>query len=191
MADAEREKWQPFSTLNFVVEILPDGDSEPLATALAAAGELQAGPVLEALGVNPLALRADALGTGIAAVRSQTLSPDGDWAAIGVRRLFILLHRLCRREGERFVFEPNDMTLRRGLERSFDALLHRLMQRGAFRGIDASSSYLLKTAAGAEAAREIASGECSLLIQVAPSRPLRFLTLHLRRSGEQLDIEER
>ena len=165
--------------------------AEPLATALAVAGELQAGPVLEALGVNPLVLRADALGTGIAAVRSQTLSPDGDWAAIGVRRLFILLHRLCRREGERFVFEPNDMTLRRGLERSFDALLHRLMQRGAFRGVDASSSYLLKTAAGAEAAREIERGECSLLIQVAPSRPLRFLTLHLRRSGEQLDIEER
>ncbi len=165
--------------------------AEALATALAATGELQAGPVLEALGVNPLVLRADALGTGISAVRSQTLSLDPDWSAIGVRRLFILLHRLCRREGERFVFEPNDMTLRRGLERSFDALLHRLMQRGAFRGIDASSSYLLKTAAGAEAAREIASGECSLLIQVAPSRPLRFLTLHLRRSGEQLDIEER
>ncbi|PTT77614.1 hypothetical protein DBR42_24865 [Pelomonas sp. HMWF004] len=98
---------------------------------------------------------------------------------------------MCRREGQRFVFEPNDLTLRRGLERSFDALLQRLMQRGAFRGVDAASSYLLKTAAGAEAAREIERGECSLLIQVAPSRPLRFLTLHLRRSGEQLLIEER
>lgn len=161
--------------------------AEPLPTALALAGELQSADVLEALGANPLALRAD----GIAAARSQTLSPDADWNALGVRRLFILLRRLCRREGQRFVFEPNDLTLRRGLERSFDAMLHRLMQRGAFRGADAASSYLLKTASGAEAAREIARGECSLLIQVAPSRPLRFLTLHLRRSGEQLLIEER
>lgn len=32
-ADAAREQWQPFSTLNFVVEILPDGDSKPLAGA--------------------------------------------------------------------------------------------------------------------------------------------------------------
>lgn len=161
--------------------------ADPLAGALALAGEVQGDAVLEALGANPLALRAD----GIAAVRSQTLSLDADWSAIGVRRLFILLRRLCRREGQRFVFEPNDLTLRRGLERSFDALLHRLMQRGAFRGVDAKSSYLLKTAAGADAAREIERGECSLLIQVAPSRPLRFLTLHLRRSGEQLVIEER
>jgi hypothetical protein len=161
--------------------------ADPLPTALALAGEVQGTDALEALGLNPLALRAD----GIAAVRSQTLSQDADWTAIGVRRLFILLHRLCRREGQRFVFEPNDLTLRRGLERSFDALLHRLMQRGAFRGVDAASSYLLKTAAGADAVREIERGECSLLIQVAPSRPLRFLTLHLRRSGEQLLIEER
>lgn len=161
--------------------------ADPLTTALALAGDLQRADVLEGLGANPLALRSD----GIAAVRSQTLSTDPDWTALGVRRLFILLRRLCRREGQRFVFEPNDLTLRRGLERSFDALLHRLMQRGAFRGVDAASSYLLKTAAGAEAMREIERGECSLLIQVAPSRPLRFLTLHLRRSGEQLLIEER
>ncbi|MFG6428548.1 hypothetical protein [Roseateles sp. LYH14W] len=161
--------------------------ADPLVAALALAGKLQSADVLEVLGVNPLALRAG----GIAAVRSQTLSLDADWTAIGVRRLFILLRRLCRREGQRFVFEPNDLTLRRGLERSFDALLQRLMQRGAFRGVDAASSYLLKTAAGAEAMREIERGECSLLIQVAPSRPLRFLTLHLRRSGEQLLIEER
>ncbi|MCE4536740.1 hypothetical protein LXT12_05680 [Pelomonas sp. P7] len=165
--------------------------AEPLATALQLAGELQDAATLEALGANPLALRTDANGTGIAAVRSQTLSQDADWTALGVRRLFILLRRLCRREGQRFVFEPNDLALRRGLERSFDALLHRLMQRGAFRGADAASSYLLKTAAGADAAREMERGECSLLIQVAPSRPLRFLTLHLRRSGEQLVIEER
>jgi hypothetical protein len=161
--------------------------ADPLPTALALAGEVQGAETIEALGLNPLMLRVD----GIAAVRSQTLSLDADWTAIGVRRLFILLRRLCRREGQRFVFEPNDLTLRRGLERSFDALLHRLMQRGAFRGVDAKSSYLLKTASGADAMREIERGECSLLIQVAPSRPLRFLALHLRRSGEQLLIEER
>ena len=41
------------------------------------------------------------------------------------------------------------------------------------------------------AADEIERGECSLEIRVAPSRPLRFLTLRVVRAGEQLLIEER
>ena len=160
---------------------------EALAGALRPAGELTDVAQIDALGANPLALRS----AGVSAIRAATLSGDPDWSALGVRRLFILLRRLARREGERFAFEPNDAALRRSLERSFDALLQRLMQRGAFRGVDAQSSYLLRTASGVAAADEIERGECSLLIQVAPSRPLRFLTLHLLRAGEQLLLEER
>lgn len=160
---------------------------EVLAGALSTEGELTEVAVIESLGANPLALRS----AGVSAIRAATLSEDPDWSALGVRRLFILLRRLARREGERFAFEPNDAALRRSLERSFEALLQRLMQRGAFRGVDARSSYLLRTASGAAAAGEIERGECSLLIQVAPSRPLRFLTLHLLRAGEQLVLEER
>ncbi len=160
---------------------------EALAGALRTEGELSEVAAIESLGANPLELRS----AGVSAIRAATLSEDPDWSALGVRRLFILLRRLARREGERFAFEPNDAALRRSLERSFDALLQRLMQRGAFRGVDARSSYLLRTASGAAAAGEIERGECSLLIQVAPSRPLRFLTLHLLRAGEQLVLEER
>ncbi len=160
---------------------------DPLAGALRTEGALTDVAQIELLGANPLALR----GAGVCAMRAATLSEDPDWSALGVRRLFILLRRLARREGERFAFEPNDAALRRSLERSFDALLQRLMQRGAFRGVDAQSSYVLRTASGAAAAGEIERGECSLLIQVAPSRPLRFLTLHLLRAGEQLVLEER
>jgi len=160
---------------------------EPLAGALALAGGATDALRLEAAGANPLELSV----RGISATRANTLSLEPDWESIGVRRLLILLRRLARREGERFAFEPNDMGLRRSLERSFDALLQRLMQRGAFRGVDAGQSYALRTASGAAALDEIERGECSLLIQVAPSRPLRFLTLHVLRAGEALLIEER
>jgi len=142
---------------------------------------------IEGAGANAIELRP----RGIAATRAATLSDDEDWIAIGVRRLFILLRRLARREGERYAFEPNDFTLRRSLERSFDALLQRLMQRGAFRGVSTRDCYALRTASGARAADEIERGECSLEIRVAPSRPLRFLTLRVVRAGEQLLIEER
>ncbi|MFO1429848.1 MAG: hypothetical protein U1F76_06870 [Candidatus Competibacteraceae bacterium] len=159
---------------------------EPLAAGVGLATVIDP-EAIETAGANAIELRP----LGLAATRAATLSEEEDWQAVGVRRLFILLRRLARREGERYVFEPNDFTLRRSLERSFDALLQRLMQRGAFRGASASDSYALRTAAGAQALAEIERGECSLEIRVAPSRPLRFLTLRVVRAGEQLSIEER
>lgn len=159
---------------------------EPLAEAFALSGRIDA-EAIEAALANVIERRPN----GIAATRANTLADDPDWQAIGVRRLFILLRRLARREGERYVFEPNDLTLRRSLESSFEAQLRRLMQRGAFRGASAAESYRLRTASGARADEEIERGECSMEIRVAPSRPLRFLTLRVLRAGEQLLIEER
>ncbi|WP_028310494.1 hypothetical protein [Derxia gummosa] len=158
---------------------------DPLPDAAAPASAVDA-EAIEAAGANAIEARP----RGLAATRAYTLSLDADWQAIGVRRLFILLRRLARREGERYAFEPNDLTLRRSLERSFDTLLGALMQRGAFRGSRAPDCYLLRTASGEPAAREIERGECSLEIRVAPSRPLRFLTLRVVRAGEQLTIED-
>ena len=159
---------------------------DPLAEAVALVGMIDAEGI-ESAGANPIELRP----SGICATRATTLwDVDPDWQAVGVRRLFILLRRLARREGERYTFEPNDLTLRRSLELCFDTLLQQLMQRGAFRGARASDSYLLRTASGVVASQEIERGECSLEIRVAPSRPLRFLTLRVLRSGEQLLLEE-
>lgn len=142
---------------------------------------------LEALGCNPLEVRV----RGVSATAAFTLDPDRDWSSIGVRRLFILLRKLVRREGERFAFEANDVALRRRLEHSFDEVLRRLLQAGGLRGRGAEEAYRLRTAAGGDLAREIERGQCSLEIQVAPSRPLRFLTLYAVRSADRLQIEER
>jgi hypothetical protein len=168
----ERGAWAPASL-------------DALAEAVALSAPADAA-VLAAAGANPIERHPQ----GIAASRAATLSDDADWQAIGVRRLFILLRRLARREGERYLFEPNDLTLRRSLERSFTALLQQLRQRGALRGASAAEAYALRTASGARAGEEIESGECSLEIRVAPSYPLRFLTLRVVRSGERLLVEE-
>lgn len=142
---------------------------------------------LEAVGCNPIEVRP----RGISATAAQTLDLDRDWSSIGVRRLFILLRKLVRREGERFAFESNDRSLRSRLEHGFEELLRRLLQAGALQGDDASGAYRLRTASGVELSREIERGQCSLEIQVAPSRPLRFLTLYAVRSADALQLEER
>jgi|GEM_PF-5576407 len=142
---------------------------------------------LEASGCNPIESRP----RGISATGAATLATDADWSAIGVRCLFILLRKLVRREGERFAFEPNDQSQRRSLEHTFNELLRRLLQAGALRGARAEEAYQLRTASGTELQREIERGQCSLEVRVAPSRPLRFLTLYAVRSAEQLRLEER
>lgn len=142
--------------------------------------------LLESAGCNAIEVRP----LGISATRAATLDGDVDWSSIGVRRLFILLRKVVRREGERYAFEPNDAALRRSLELSFDELLRGLMQRGAFRGSRASEAYALRTARAAGLAQEIERGECSLEIRVAPAFPLRFLTLYAVRSGDQWQVQE-
>lgn len=159
---------------------------EPLVNTHGLSRSVDAGQ-LEAMGCNPLEVRV----RGVSATAAFTLDLDRDWSAIGVRRLFILLRKLVGREGERFAFEANDVSLRRKLEHSFDEVLRRLLQAGGLRGRGADEAYRLRTAAGGDLSREIERGQCSLEIQVAPSRPLRFLTLYAVRSADRLQIEER
>jgi phage tail sheath protein FI len=143
--------------------------------------------LLESAGCNAIEVRP----RGVSATRAATLDADDvDWSSIGVRRLFILLRKVVRREGERYAFEPNDGVLRRSLERSFDEVLRGLLQRGAFRGSRASEAYELRIARAAELRREIERGECSLEIRVAPAFPLRFLTLYAVRNGDQWQVQE-
>ncbi len=162
---------------------------EPLVGAVGVHGGDGAPPdaaAVEAAGANAIEARV----RGVAATRAWTLDADPDWQALGVRRLFILLRRIARREGERFAFEPNDGALRRSLVHAFDRWLTRLMQRGALRGARAAEAYALGVATGAALAREIDDGRCSLEIRVAPSRPLRFLKLVVVRAGEQWQFAE-
>ena len=69
---------------------------------------------------------------------ADTLSPEADWRPVNVRRLMTLLRRLALRRGATYVFEPNGATLRRTVERGFDAVMDDLFRRGAFAGVNAA-----------------------------------------------------
>lgn len=158
---------------------------DPLVSTSGVSAALDPG-LLESAGCNALEPRP----FGVSATRAATLDTDVDWSSIGVRRLFILLRKVVRREGDRYAFEPNDAALRRSLKLSFDELLRGLLQRGAFRGSRASDAYDLRTASAERLQQEIERGQCSLEISVAPSFPLRFLTLYAVRSGDQWQVQE-
>jgi phage tail sheath protein FI len=120
---------------------------------------------------------------------ADTLSDDPDLRQVSVRRLLSLLRRVALRHGPTYVFEANDEALRRRLRRGFEALLTDLLGRGAFAGTTPEESFQVVTAAPAATPRAVEEGRLVVELKVAPSIPMRFLTVRLVNSGETLRTE--
>jgi len=147
--------------------VFPDGDRAPFARA----------------GIN--LMRRDP--RGFLASDAMTLSAEPDWGAINVRRLMSLLRRVCVRRGASFVFEPNGDVVRRAIERTFGHMLDDMVRRGAFAGKGGPDSYRLSVDATDS---DRMNGRLVIEIGVAPSQPLRFLTLVLAQAGERFTVAE-
>ena len=122
---------------------------------------------------------------------ADTLSLEPGLRFIQVRRLLILLRRLALKLGATYVFEPNDASFRRLVQRNFEALLEDLFHRGAFAGKTAGSSFQVVTAGGLNTPQSIEQGRFIVELRVAPAQPLTFVTLRLVQSGSgRLAVEE-
>ncbi len=121
---------------------------------------------------------------------ADTLSSDPDLRLIHIRRLLSLLRRLALREGMRYVFEPNDDSFRRMVQRNFEALLERLFLRGAFAGKSASSAYQVVTELTLNTPSSVEQGRFIIELRVAPVQPLTFLTVRLVQTNERLLVNE-
>jgi hypothetical protein len=121
---------------------------------------------------------------------TETLALDADWRPVNVRRLMCLLRRAALRRGATYVFEPNGATLRRTVERAFEALLQALFVRGAFAGRSAGESFRVEVGEEVNTPARADAGQFWVELKVAPSLPLTFLTVRLVRSGERLVSQE-
>jgi phage tail sheath protein FI len=123
---------------------------------------------------------------------ADTLSPDPELRPIGVRRLLSLLRRVALLTGAGYVFEPNDDTLRRAVQRGFEALLGQLFARGAFTGATADQAFRVVTGSPPNTPQSIDAGRLIVELKVAPSQPLAFLTVRLVQAGDgNLTVESR
>ena len=81
---------------------------------------------------------------------------------------------------------------RRTVQRSFEGLLARMHERGAFAGTRPDDAYRVNTGSPPNTPQSIDAGRLIVEIKVAPSRPLTFLTVRLVRTGEgSLQVETR
>jgi hypothetical protein len=121
---------------------------------------------------------------------ADTLIPDTAWRPVNVRRLMSLLRRLALRRGITYVFEPNDATLRRTVERGFEAVLDDLFRRGAFAGARPDTAYRVEVGDEVNTMRRRDLGQFWVELKVAPALPLSFLTVRLLRNGERVISKE-
>ena len=115
---------------------------------------------------------------------------EADLVPLNVRRLLILIRRLALREGVRYVFENIAPKFQRQVTRQFDGWMQQLLARGAFAGLSAADSYRVIADGSVNTQDSIDQGRFIVELQVAPSVPMRFLTVQLLQSGGQLTLTE-
>jgi hypothetical protein len=122
---------------------------------------------------------------GVLVLSQDTLSWDPDLREISVRRLLTLLRRLAYRVGVRYVFEPNNDAFRRTVQRNFQAVMESLYAKGAFRGKTPSESFRVNTGESVNPPQSVEAGRFFIELKVAPSLPMKFLTVKLLQIGER------
>jgi phage tail sheath protein FI len=138
-------------------------------------------PTLDELGVNCIrAFR----GRGLRVWGAHTLTPDGEWRPLSVRRLILTIGRWLELRLTDFAFEPNDPLVWNRLAREVSGYLDRLHAAGALRGRIPAEAYFIKCDAETNPPEVRDAGQLIAEIGVAPLVPQAFIALRLiQRSG--------
>jgi len=164
--------------------------NEQVTNAVALAPPLDNGAALAfaAAQINLIAQQPD--GFMITAQYTLMIGGAPDLQALNVRRLLILLRRLALQEGVRYVFQNNSASLQRSVTRQFQQWMKLLLARGAFAGTSAQDSYQVIADSTVNTQDSMDQGRFVVQLLVAPSVPMRFLTVKLVQSGGQLALVE-
>jgi len=119
-----------------------------------------------------------------------TLNDDPDYSPINVRRLLSFLRKTALRAGTEYVFEPNGDEFRRAVQRGFETLLDSLLLLGAFAGRTAREAFQVVTDNSVNTRQAMEEGNFTVELRVAPSLPMRFLTIRLLQTADRTFVTE-
>lgn len=114
------------------------------------------------------------------ALSAHTLTGNRDQLQVSVRRLLILLRKICLLLGARYTFEVNNDRFRQLVRMRFDRILAALVDRGALHAFRVISD------GGVNTPQDQAEGRFIVVLQVAPTSPIEFITVTLVRTGAGL-----
>ncbi|MCL3860424.1 phage tail sheath C-terminal domain-containing protein [Actinotalea sp. K2] len=129
-------------------------------------------------------------GSGPVIWGARTLSDDGEWRYLNVRRLFNFIEESVV-EGTKFaVFAPNDTDLWARLRRSVHAFLLGLWRDGALVGATPEQAFYVRCDAETNPQDQIDQGVVTVEIGAAPVKPAEFVVIRVRQSTDGADVSD-
>lgn len=143
--------------------------------------------LLNSIGVN--LLRAEA-GRGIRVLGARTMSSDGDWRFLNVRRLVSMIAEAVDLSIQWAVFEPNDWQTRTKLQLAIQSFLLSLWSRGALAGTVPGQGFRVRCDDSNNPPSQRDIGRLAIDIDIAPTVPFEFITLRIGREASGFEITD-
>lgn len=118
-------------------------------------------------------------GQGIRVWGARTLSSNGLWKYVNVRRLFIYVEESIKRNTNWVVFEPNDQPLWDRVHRTIDNFLTTTWRSGALQGGSPAEAFYVNIGRTTMTQDDIDNGRLICEIGIAPVKPAEFVIFRL------------
>jgi phage tail sheath protein FI len=118
-------------------------------------------------------------GRGIRVWGARTLSSDGSWRYINVRRLFIVVEASIDMGMQWVVFEPNDQRLWARVRRDTKAFLTTIWSGGALFGLSADEAFYVKCDEELNPPEIRDLGQLIIEIGICPVKPAEFVIFRI------------
>lgn len=132
--------------------------------------------VLNPIGVN--LIRAFT-GRGIRVWGARTISSNGLWKYLNVRRLFIYVEESIKANTNWVVFEPNSATLWSRVTRTIETFLATCWRDGALAGSSPSEAFFVECGPTTMTQDDIDNGRLICKIGIAPVKPAEFVIFRI------------
>ena len=132
--------------------------------------------ILNPMGVN---LIRSFPGRGIRVWGARTISSNGLWKYLNVRRLFIYIEESIRVNTNWVVFEPNSETLWGRVTRTIESFLATCWRDGALAGTSPEQAFFVECGLTTMTQDDIDNGRLICQIGIAPVKPAEFVIFRI------------
>ena len=143
--------------------------------------------LLNTIGVN--LLRAEP-GRGIRVLGARTMSSDGTWRFLNVRRLVSMIAEAIDLSIQWAVFEPNEWRTRTKLQLAIQSFLLSLWSRGALAGTVPGEGFRVRCDETNNPSAQRDLGRLAIDVDIAPTVPFEFITLRIGREASGFEITD-
>ena len=134
--------------------------------------------ILNPKGVNCIRdFRAD--GRGLRLWGARTMSSDGEWKYVNVRRLFLFVEESIEEGTQWVVFEPNHEPTWAKVRRSITNFLITVWRNGALQGLTQDEAFFVKCDRTTMTQDDIDNGRLICYIGIAPVKPAEFVIFRI------------